>query len=131
MNRTPILFLNVLVIATCGLVYELLAGTLASYVLGDSVTQFSLIIGIYLFAMGIGSWLSRFFDRELAPVLVTTAIFTAFGLLVFGIAYLIILKATPFSIRKEIEEDQNVALAVVIGAVIIGISLIIAAAIQG
>jgi uncharacterized membrane protein YjfL (UPF0719 family) len=69
--------------------------------------------------------------EELAPVLVTTAIFTAFGLLVFGLAYFIILKATPFSIRKEIEEDQNVALAVVIGAVIIGISLIIAAAIQG
>jgi len=69
--------------------------------------------------------------EELAPVVVTTAIFTAFGLLVFGIAYMIIVKATPFSIRKEIEEDQNVALAVVIGAVIIGISLIIAAAIQG
>ncbi|MET0625612.1 MAG: polyamine aminopropyltransferase [Pyrinomonadaceae bacterium] len=66
MNRTPILFLNVMVIATCGLVYELLAGTLASYVLGDSVTQFSLIIGIYLFAMGAGSWLSRFVDKELA-----------------------------------------------------------------
>ncbi|MET0625611.1 MAG: DUF350 domain-containing protein [Pyrinomonadaceae bacterium] len=69
--------------------------------------------------------------EELAPVIVTTAIFTAFGLLVFGIAYIIIVKATPFSIRKEIEEDQNTALAIVIGAVIIGISLIIAAAIQG
>ena len=66
MNRTPLLFLNVLVIATCGLVYELLAGTLASYVLGDSITQFSLIIGIYLFAMGVGSWLSRFLDKALA-----------------------------------------------------------------
>ncbi len=66
MNRTPILFLNVLVIATCGLVYELLAGTLASYVLGDSVTQFSLIIGIYLSALGVGAWASRFFDAELA-----------------------------------------------------------------
>jgi len=66
MHRTPLLFLNVLIIATCGLVYELLAGTLASYVLGDSVTQFSLIIGIYLFAMGVGSWLSRFFDTDLA-----------------------------------------------------------------
>jgi spermidine synthase len=66
MNRTPLLFLNVLVIATCGLVYELLAGTLASYVLGDSITQFSLIIGIYLFAMGVGSWLSRFIDKALA-----------------------------------------------------------------
>ena len=65
MNRTPVLFLNVLIIATCGLVYELLAGTLASYVLGDSVTQFSLIIGIYLFALGVGAWLSRFIEKEL------------------------------------------------------------------
>jgi spermidine synthase len=66
MNRTPVLFLNVLIIATCGLVYELLAGTLASYVLGDSITQFSLIIGIYLFALGVGAWLSRFIDKGLA-----------------------------------------------------------------
>jgi spermidine synthase len=65
MNRAPVLFFNVLVMATCGLVYELLAGTLASYVLGDSVTQFSLVIGIYLFAMGVGAWLSRFIDRGL------------------------------------------------------------------
>ncbi|HET8781663.1 MAG TPA: polyamine aminopropyltransferase [Pyrinomonadaceae bacterium] len=66
MKRPPLLFLNVLIVATCGLIYELLAGTLASYVLGDSVTQFSLIIGIYLFAMGVGSWLSGFIDKGLA-----------------------------------------------------------------
>ena len=66
MNRTPILFLNVIVIATCGLIYELVAGTLASYVLGDSVTQFSLVIGIYLFSMGAGAWLSRFVEKDLA-----------------------------------------------------------------
>lgn len=66
MKRTPLLFLNVVVIATCGLIYELLAGTLSSYVLGDSVTQFSLIIGIYLFAMGVGSWASRFIDKNVA-----------------------------------------------------------------
>src|SRR5687768_6509887 len=65
-NRTPILFLNVLIIAACGLIYELLAGTVASYVLGDSVTQFSLIIGLYLSALGVGAWLSRFLDRDLA-----------------------------------------------------------------
>ena len=64
--RTPLLFLNVIVIATCGLIYELIAGTLSSYVLGDSVTQFSLIIGIYLFAMGVGSWMSRFIDKHIA-----------------------------------------------------------------
>ncbi|HKP69572.1 MAG TPA: polyamine aminopropyltransferase [Pyrinomonadaceae bacterium] len=66
MNRTPLLFLNVIIIATCGLIYELLAGTLSSYVLGDSVTQFSFIIGIYLFAMGVGSWLSKYIDRHIA-----------------------------------------------------------------
>jgi spermidine synthase len=66
MKRAPLLFLNVFVIATCGLIYELLAGTLSSYVLGDSITQFSIIIGIYLFAMGVGSWLSRFIDKNLA-----------------------------------------------------------------
>jgi spermidine synthase len=66
MKRVPLLFLNVIVIATCGLIYELIAGTLASYVLGDSITQFSLIIGIYLFAMGVGSWLSGYIDKDLA-----------------------------------------------------------------
>jgi spermidine synthase len=60
-----LLFISVFVIATCGLVYELIAGTLASYLLGDSITQFSTIIGCYLFAMGIGSWLSRFVTRNL------------------------------------------------------------------
>src|ERR1044071_7044676 len=64
--RTPILFLNVLIIAACGLVYELLAGTVASYVLGDSVTQFSLVIGIYLSAMGVGAWISRRIDDGVA-----------------------------------------------------------------
>jgi spermidine synthase len=70
MNRTPLLFLNVLIIATCGLVYELVAGALASYVLGDSVTQFSVCIGVYLFAMGVGAWLSKFIDRGLARAFV-------------------------------------------------------------
>lgn len=66
MKRTPLLFLNVIIIATCGLIYELLAGTLSSYVLGDSITQFSLIIGIYLFAMGVGSYLSKYVEKNVA-----------------------------------------------------------------
>src|SRR5882757_4976615 len=60
-----VLFISVLLVATCGLVYELVAGTLASYLLGDSVMQFSTVIGTYLFAMGIGSWLSRYIGRGL------------------------------------------------------------------
>jgi spermidine synthase len=62
---TYALLLSVFVIASCGLVYELIAGALASYLLGDSVTQFSTVIGTYLFSMGIGSYLSRFVGRGL------------------------------------------------------------------
>jgi spermidine synthase len=59
------LLASVFVVAACGLLYELAAGTLASWLLGDSVLQFSTIIGAYLFAMGIGSWLSRLVERQL------------------------------------------------------------------
>jgi spermidine synthase len=61
-----LLFISVLLIAACGLIYELIAGTVASYLVGDSVFQFSTVIGSYLFAMGIGSFLSRFIHRGLA-----------------------------------------------------------------
>src|SRR5688572_26567142 len=59
------LLFSVFVIASCGLVYELIAGALASYLLGDSVMYFSTIIGTYLFAMGVGSYLSRFIGKGL------------------------------------------------------------------
>ena len=59
------LLASVFVVAACGLVYELAAAALSSYLLGDSVLQFSTIIGTYLFAMGVGSWLSRYFERQL------------------------------------------------------------------
>ncbi len=59
------LLASVFVVAACGLVYELAAGTLASYLLGDSILQFSTVIGTYLFAMGVGSWLSRYLERQL------------------------------------------------------------------
>ncbi|MEZ5668100.1 MAG: polyamine aminopropyltransferase [Alphaproteobacteria bacterium] len=52
-----------LVIAVSGLVYELIAGTVSSYLLGDSVTQFSLVIGLFMTAMGLGAWLSRYVRR--------------------------------------------------------------------
>ena len=60
-----VLFLSVFLIATCGLIYELVAGAMASYLLGDSVLYFSLIIGTYLSAMGVGSYLSRHLDQAL------------------------------------------------------------------
>lgn len=57
--RQRVLLVNVLVVAGCAIVYELLCGTLASYLLGDAVLQFSLVLGTYLFAMGVGAWLSK------------------------------------------------------------------------
>ncbi|HXH31540.1 MAG TPA: polyamine aminopropyltransferase [Bacteriovoracaceae bacterium] len=69
-----LLLLSVFVIATCGLIYELIAGTLASYLLGDSITQFSTIIGVYLFSMGIGSYLSKFITKNLIGVFIQVEI---------------------------------------------------------
>ncbi len=67
----------------------------------------------------------------LVQSLLNVAVYTAAGLLLFALAFFVMGKATPFSIRKEIEEDQNIALAIVIGSVIIGIALIIVASIVG
>jgi len=62
---------------------------------------------------------------------IATVLYTVFGLIVFGVAFGAIVLITPFSIRKEIEEDQNTSLAILIGAAIIGISVIIAATVHG
>ncbi|MBT6176883.1 MAG: polyamine aminopropyltransferase [Deltaproteobacteria bacterium] len=67
---SPALLLTVFVAAVCGLVYELIAGTLSSYLLGDSVTQFSLVIGMFLTSMGIGAYLSKFIEELLLERLI-------------------------------------------------------------
>lgn len=69
--------------------------------------------------------------RDLVPVLITTLLFVLLGLVIFALAFVAIDKATPFSVRKELEEDQNIALAIVIASVILGSAVIIAAAIHG
>jgi spermidine synthase len=66
MSRGGLLLVNVFVVATCGLVYELLAGTLASYLYGNAVVEFSIVIGLYLSALGVGAWVSRLFVRDVA-----------------------------------------------------------------
>ncbi len=64
--RTRLAFLAVFLISACGLGYQLIAGSVSSYLLGDSVTQFSITIGLYLSALGVGSYLTKYIDRELA-----------------------------------------------------------------
>jgi uncharacterized membrane protein YjfL (UPF0719 family) len=62
---------------------------------------------------------------------VSAVVFAVIGLVTFAVAMWLIVRLTPFSVRKEIEEDHNTAFALIVAALLIGISLIIAAAIQG
>ena len=75
-SKRRLLLASVFVAANCGLVYELLAGALSSYLLGDSITQFSLVIGVFLSAMGLGAWLSKFIEKRLlrAFILIEAAV---------------------------------------------------------
>ncbi len=68
---------------------------------------------------------------ELWGVIETTIIFVVIGLIVFAIAFAIVVLVAPFSVKKEIEVDQNTSLAIIIGSVIIGVAMIISAAIHG
>lgn len=68
---------------------------------------------------------------SMVKTLVSALAFSALGILLFAVAFFIIVKVTPFSLRKEIEEDQNTALAIIIASVILGIALIVSSAIHG
>jgi spermidine synthase len=103
------LLASVFIVAACGLVYELAAGALASYLLGDSILQFSTVIGTYLFAMGVGSYLSRFFDRQLV------AHFLRIELLVGLVGGL--MPAALFALNTLAASSFRLALYALVGAV--------------
>jgi putative membrane protein len=66
---------------------------------------------------------------NIGEAIVSSAVFAGIGLVVFGLAFWIMNKLSPFSIKKEIEEDHNTALAIIMAGVIIGVSLIISSAV--
>src|SRR3982074_1955926 len=107
-----LLLASVFTIATCGLIYELIASTVASYLLGDSVTQFSTIIGAYLFAMGIGSCLSRYVEKDLLRVFIQVEFLIA----LFGGSA----SATLFVLFAHVSSFRGVlyAMALVIGTLV-------------
>lgn len=100
MTTHSVLLFSVFCIAVCGLVYELLAGTVSSYLLGDSVTQFSLVIGLFVSSMGLGSYLTRFFDRNLPALFVSVEIVVGliggFSALILFFAFALFDNYTPF-----------------------------------
>ena len=90
MRHERALLANVLLVAVCALIYELLCGTLASFLLGDAVLQFSLVLGTYLFAMGVGAWLSKRLEPRAATRFVQAEIALA---IVGGLAVPLLLLA--------------------------------------
>lgn len=69
--------------------------------------------------------------ETLVQPLVLSLVFTVVGLILFAICIALVVRVSPFSVRKEIEEDQNVALGIIIGSMILGIAIILAASIFG
>lgn len=67
----------------------------------------------------------------LVHALISSTVFSTVGIAFFALAYYVIQKIVPFSIRKEIEDDHNTAMAIVLGSIIIGIALIVSAAVHG
>jgi spermidine synthase len=92
------LLLSVFVIASCGLAYELVAAALSSYLLGDSVMQFSTVIGTYLFAMGAGSWLSKYVTRDLVTAFIRIELMVGLlgGFLAAGLFVAFVWLPAPF-----------------------------------
>jgi len=68
---------------------------------------------------------------DILDQITVAALFALLGMALFGLTFFIVVKVSPFSIRKEIEEDQNTSLGIILGCVILGISIIIAAAVSG
>ena len=94
------LLFSVFVVASCGLAYELIAGALASYLLGDSITQFSTVIGTYLFAMGVGSWLSRHILRDLVARFIQIELMVGVlgGFSAAGLFFVFVWFSSPFKL---------------------------------
>ena len=95
-----LLLLCIFVIAVCGLVYELLAGALSSYLMGDSVYQFSIVIGLFMSSMGLGSFVSRYINNDLPKAFIMVELLTGviggFSALVLFLAFASLDNYTPF-----------------------------------
>ncbi len=111
--QAGVLLFSILIVALCGIVYELIIGTVSSYLLGNSVYQFSLTIGFFMFAMGVGSWISKFFDKEYIRNFVTIEVAIA---LVGGISSTLLFMAFPFA--RPLYELTMYTLILIIGALV-------------
>ena len=92
--KAAILLLSIAIVALCGIVYELIIGTVSTYLLGNSVYQFSITIGFFMFAMGIGSYLSQFIRKNLIQNFIYVEVILA---IVGGICSISLFMTFPFT----------------------------------
>jgi len=113
-KQTGILLVSILVVALCGIAYELIISTVSSYLLGNSVYQFSLTIGFFMFSMGVGSYLSKLLsDKNLIQNFITVEIAVS---LVGGVCSLLLLMSFP--LVRALYETVMFSLIFIIGALV-------------
>lgn len=112
-KQIGVLLFSILVVALCGIVYELIIGTVSSYLLGNSVYQFSLTIGFFMFAMGVGSLISKYFDNQFVRNFIIIEICVA---LVGGVCSILLFMVFPYA--RVLYETVMYGLILVIGALV-------------
>lgn len=112
-RQTATLLLSILVVALCGIAYQLIISTVSSYLLGNSVYQFSLTIGFFMFSMGVGSYLSKMLGEDLLLNFISVEIAIS---LVGGVCSLLLLMTFPFA--RALYETTMFGLIFVIGALV-------------
>ena len=112
-QQTSVLLISIMIVALCGIVYELIIGTVSSYLLGNSVYQFSLTIGFFMFAMGAGSLISKYFDDQYVRNFILIEIAIAF---IGGICSILLFMTFPFA--RVLYELVMYGLIFIIGALV-------------
>ncbi len=111
-QQTAWMLASVLVVALCGIAYELIIAAVSSYLLGNSVAQFSITIGLFMFSMGIGSYLSKFIKQDLVLRFIQIEITVA---LIGGFCAMILFLVFPF---YALYQPTMYSLTLVIGALV-------------
>ena len=112
-KQTGILLISILIVALCGIAYELIISSVSSYLLGNSVYQFSLTIGFFMFAMGVGSFLTRLLGDDLIRNFITIEIALS---LVGGVCSLLLMIVFPQA--RVLYETVMYSLILIIGALV-------------
>ena len=112
-KQIGVLLISILVVALCGIAYQLIISTVSSYLLGNSVYQFSMTIGFFMLSMGIGSYLSKLLSDNLIQNFITIEIAIS---LVGGISSLLLLMAFPMV--RALYDTVMYSLIVIIGVLV-------------